>query len=757
MAEETAVKNSGKSVRGRKKLTFFLTVAVNLAIVAYIAIREFGSGGGGGQGAAVKDVNMLYLLFAVACLLLAILMETWKYQSMMMAAEGRADLRGAFECAVLGKYYDNVTPLGAGGQPFQMFYLKKLGLSNGASAALPIAGFLSLQVAFILIAVVVFIFNGSVTERVAAIRISAYVGLAFYCFLPLCIVLFAAIPNVFEKIICVVVRGLHKLRLVKDYENRAGKISTSLREYCRSLGLLCSRPLLLVKLLLFSLIYQLAILSVPFFVLRAFGGGADWWTVFSLVVFIYAAITIIPTPGNAGAAEGSFYVVFSSLASGFLFWAMVIWRVLVYYSWLGMGLILMFLMRGPTRERRERPISPQHPLRVAQFVDIFFPNIDGVVRTVDAYAGRMNRAGGHCCVICPRPLEPFEDDLDYQVVRTPGLKLPGIACRIPMPFFSRKTRKYLRQNQFDLFHAHSPFFEGRFAVMMGRKLGIPVVATFHSKYYDDVLSLTHSKVLARLITDYIVSFYCKVDEVWACSAGTADTLRSYGFKGEIRVMDNGVDIMELPDAQALRSRAVQELGLPTDRRILLFVGQLIWQKNLRLILDVTKRLRETDERFVAVIAGQGYDGEAIRDYAGQLKLGDGVLFTGQITDRELLQGLFLSGDLFLFPSVYDNSPLVVREAALMGLPALLAEGSNAAEVVTDGVNGFTAPETCQAMTEKVLDIFSSADLAAVGGKARETIPVSWDEIVVRAQAQYCTVHKHRHMLRQEPEKLPDPG
>ena len=114
---------------------------------------------------------------------------------MIISAEGHDDPKGAFECAVLGKYYDNITPLGAGGQPFQIVYLKKRGLSTGTSAALPIAGFLMLQFAFLLIAAVVFIFNGSVTQNVAAIRISAYVGLAFYLFVPVCIVLFAYIPH----------------------------------------------------------------------------------------------------------------------------------------------------------------------------------------------------------------------------------------------------------------------------------------------------------------------------------------------------------------------------------------------------------------------------------------------------------------------------------------------------------------------------------------------------------------------------------
>lgn len=731
---DTNAKNSGKKRSGiKKKIAFILSLAVNIIIVAYIALQEFGMAAEP-DPAPVRDLNMAYLLLAIGCFLVSVLMETCKYQSMMMATDGRVDLRGAFECAVLGKYYDNVTPLGAGGQPFQMYYLKKRGLSKGSSAALPVAGFLSLQTAFIMIALVVFIFNGSVADEVAAIRISAYVGLGFYMFVPLCIVLFTVMPNSFAKVVCAVAKPLHKLRIIKDYDRAVNSIYSSLNEYSTSLNLLRHDPALLIKLMVFSLIYQVAVMSIPFFVLWAFGGSNSWWTVFSQVVFIYAAITIVPTPGNAGAAEGSFYMVFSSLSQGFLFWGMMIWRVLVYYCWLAMGLILMATMRFSDKKRRDLP--PNAPLRAAQFVDVFYPTTDEVVRTVDSYARRMS-ADGSCCVVAPRAASSFDDgELPYPVLRAPALRLGGFFYMLPLPGMSRRLKRFFKEEHFDVFHAHSPFQMGRFAVRMGRKLGVPIVATFHSKFYDDVLGITHSKLIARLVVRDVVRFYRKVDEVWACSAGTADTLRSYGYKGEIHVMDNGVNGFDCAQADALRSRAMTELHLPSNRHLLVFAGQLIWQNGLKVILDTVKKLDPNGERFAAVIVGQGYNGGEIRAYADKLGLDRSVIFTGCIRDPALLRGVFLCAKLFFFPSLYDNAPLVVREAAQMGLPSLLSEGSNAAEVVTDGVNGFTAANNCDAMAEKIEAILASADLGAVGEKARETIPVLWDVIVVRVQERY---------------------
>ena len=72
------------------------------------------------------------------------------------------------------------------------------------------------------------------------------------------------------------------------------------------------------------------------------------------------------------------------------------------------------------------------------------------------------------------------------------------------------------------------------------------------------------------------------------------------------------------------------------------------------------------------------------------------------------------------------------------MSAALVTGSNAAEVVTDGQNGFTEEDDCEKMTKKILDIFSG-DLKAVGENARKTIPVSWKTIIERVVKEYNRV------------------
>lgn len=390
-------------------------------------------------------------------------------------------------------------------------------------------------------------------------------------------------------------------------------------------------------------------------------------------------------------------------------------------------------------------------IRSVQFIDTYFPIVDGVSQTVHHYALEMNRGAG-CAVVCPAAKNPYDDSaLPYPVIRTRKLPVPLTEYPVGWPGGDRRSFSAVRELAPQILHAHSPFTTGNFAIKCGKKLGIPVVSTFHSKYYDDAMNITHSRLAANVVVREVVRHFNRADAVWACSNGTAETLRSYGYKGDIFVMDNGTT-MQIPTAKlpALRAEAAQRLALPADKHVCLFVGHLIRHKNLPLILDTFRLLCNESDDYRMVIVGDGYDEESVKKYAEKLGLlaGGQVLFPGRINDRETLAGVYLNAGLFFFPSVYDNAPLVVREAATFGIPALLTEGSNAAEAVTKDVSGFTAKETAADMAREIRRIFETPGLLSkVGQQAKLTIPKSFAEVTARVREQYADVIERYHAKR----------
>ena len=88
-----------------------------------------------------------------------------------------------------------------------------------------------------------------------------------------------------------------------------------------------------------------ASLSIIYFVLRAFNFNIEnfnsingWLQICQLGIMLYLAVSFIPTPGNSGAADLSFYVLFAvGLPAGFAFPAMVVWRIISFYSYIIIG------------------------------------------------------------------------------------------------------------------------------------------------------------------------------------------------------------------------------------------------------------------------------------------------------------------------------------------------------------------------------------------------------------------------------------
>ncbi|MBR3004934.1 MAG: flippase-like domain-containing protein [Lachnospiraceae bacterium] len=324
-----------KRKRRNRILWIIIFVVVNGGIITYIAIDEF-SKERPELGYKFMLSNFMFVIAGFGCVILALIMETLKYIAMMKALGEKVSVKAAFETAALGKYYDNITPSGAGGQPFQIYNMHKSGYSNGASAAMPLSGFLFMQLAFVFLAILTFIFKGDAVDNLA-IKVPAYVGAVCYAIVPCFIILSAVSKSTAKKIVFFFIRIGGKLHLVKNVDDKIDSLGHTIDDYRTNIQLIAKKRALMVKLIIYSIIYQLAICSIPFFVLHAYKGTGSWLHIVAQTIFIYAAITIIPTPGNSGAAEGSFYLIFSQLEYAGLFWGMLIWRFICYYFFIILG------------------------------------------------------------------------------------------------------------------------------------------------------------------------------------------------------------------------------------------------------------------------------------------------------------------------------------------------------------------------------------------------------------------------------------
>lgn len=381
---------------------------------------------------------------------------------------------------------------------------------------------------------------------------------------------------------------------------------------------------------------------------------------------------------------------------------------------------------------------------IGLFNDNFPPVLDGVALTVQNYAFWLHKRGNEVSVITPYAPHAgeFLKQTPYPVYRFTSIPIPFRApYRFGLPYFSPIFLQEWRDLRFELVHAHCPFTTADLARSAAKKQHIPLVATFHSKYRQDFEHNVPSKDIVDMMVKRVIRFYEKADEVWIPQAAVEPTLREYGYKGAVTVVENGNDFSTPEEEIAvMRQEMREELGVLPEETMLLFVGQHIWEKNIGFILDALALIK--DKPFQLFMVGTGYAVHDIRTKIKQLGLSAKVTLLGNIHDRERLKRIDAAADLFLFPSLYDNAPLVVREAAAMHTPALMLAESTAAEVIRPDVNGFLTPNDVQAYADRISYLLEHHDvLEAVGKTASNTIARSWEDVINEVILRYKDIQQ----------------
>ena len=387
-------------------------------------------------------------------------------------------------------------------------------------------------------------------------------------------------------------------------------------------------------------------------------------------------------------------------------------------------------------------------MRIGQFSETFYPIVDGVGRVVYNYANTLGAGGDECYVVTPqvdtgyRGCWPFEM-VDYAA--SPVIAAPQYRTGIAV--LDRHYVERMDNIKLDIAHAHTPFFAGQEALRQCSKQNIPLIGTFHSKYYDDFYKATHAKLIANIGVKLVVDFYDKCDEVWAVSESSAVVLRDYGYTGNIIIMENGTEFRPVLEQDKLAAAA--RFGIDLKHPVFLFVGQINWKKGIMRLLEAASYLKLQNERFSLVLAGQGPDEEAIRKKARELDVEDRLILTGHIADTHTLDGLYQCATLFTFPSLYDTFSLVMREAAAMYTPSVVTEGGAASEPIIHGENGLLCEDTPESLAATLQRTLDEPDLARrLGECARKTIYLPWPEVIDRVLDRYeHLVEEHRTASR----------
>ncbi len=354
----------GKRQKFFKQMTTIVFIIFMGGVLAYTAYKDFFINKNFPSRQKFKEIfttGWLFFFLAIMSFALSFFFKGLKNVLMCKSMTGKAHFITCMETGIIGTYYNNVTPLAVGGQAFEIYHLSKHGVRGGVATSIPIASFFMNQLAFVILGIVsLVLFQNNIydapTKLINAFPPAFYgltiIGLCCCLFVPTLVILFSLMPKIGAKLVYLVIKLGTKLRIVKKPEETLQSTIKTVVHNSHCLKKIASSPFLFLGLFILSFLENLASVSIAFFVLKGFGLNFgshflnEWIIVCSICFILFASITFIPTPGNSGAADLSFFILFESvLLAGLAFPAMLVWRLFSFYSTIIIGFVFATLKK----------------------------------------------------------------------------------------------------------------------------------------------------------------------------------------------------------------------------------------------------------------------------------------------------------------------------------------------------------------------------------------------------------------------------
>ncbi len=352
-------------------------------------------------------------------------------------------------------------------------------------------------------------------------------------------------------------------------------------------------------------------------------------------------------------------------------------------------------------------------MKIAIVTETFLPSTDGVVTRLCATVRWLQDQGHQVTVIAP----------DMGVSEYHGAKVEGIPAR---PFFlypslklampSRKVGALLGRLQPDLVHVVNPAVLGVAGIYYGRKLRLPMIASYHT-HVPNYADYYHLSFLKPLLWRWIRTLHNRADLNLCTSQAVLSELSRRKFRN-VHLWKRGVDTeLFRPQRRDARMRSRLSGGKP-EKTILLYVGRLASEKGIDRIREVL----DSSPDICLALVGDGPHRSALEKHFQ----GTNTVFTGFLHGEELAKA-YASSDIFVFPSTTETLGLVILEAMASGLPVVASLSGPTSEQVEDGVTGVLYdPRRMGGLTDAVNRLSDMHLRERISQNARRTAgQISW--------------------------------
>ncbi len=358
-------------------------------------------------------------------------------------------------------------------------------------------------------------------------------------------------------------------------------------------------------------------------------------------------------------------------------------------------------------------------MKIAMFIDGYFPRINGVVVSVDSFACELTKLGNQVCVVCPSYTEEQQKKSSYNE-EIDDKKASYTIIRIPSSFFiwskedraARLDQWFYLKNKVDEFHPDIIHINtegnlGFYGRIYALHRCLPYIYTMHTLWEEYVghYAVFLPEFSSRKIAKMIMRIYLKnASLVIVPTNHIHDVAVRYGVSCPIELLPTGVAEYEENYSKLRRIHISRQFYVKypqaIGKKILMFAGRIALEKNIAFLFSVFEKLLITNPDIVLLIVGGGSHLDTLKKDLQNKDYADKIIFTGYVKNTDMIYYYRLA-NIFVFPSKTETQGLVTLEAMRAGLPVVAIGEMGTVDVMQGDHGGFMVHDDVDEFCDKV--------------------------------------------------------
>ena len=298
----------------------------------------------------IINMNILYLLIAFLLIFLYWIFRSYPMYCFTKKINKKFKYITSFKLTLRTQFFNAITPFATGGQPYQIYFLKKNGLDYASSTSVVLENFIVYQIALVFLGLVALFSNHifHIFNKVSLLQRLIALGFIINTLVIVVMFVVAFSKKMNKKLINLGIIILTKLRIIKDKKETLDKWDENINRFHYSAKLLLDDKKIFFTNILYNLVALCCLYLIPLFVLYAMGKFNSFNAGVAIVTSAYIMIigSFVPIPGATGGLEYGFISFYGNFVTGSTLSAMMlVWRFITYYFGMIVGAISLAIRK----------------------------------------------------------------------------------------------------------------------------------------------------------------------------------------------------------------------------------------------------------------------------------------------------------------------------------------------------------------------------------------------------------------------------